>query len=153
MRLNSMFHVLTFLTATLISSTPLLVLAQVHQPAQPEYQRRETQPQNQEEPKYPQTVADQAIRDAERDVENDINRPMWFALGCLFPGVGLLTPYFYSHPIPQSRLLGKSPEYVAYYTDTYKRKSVSSRFGSACLGTGVGAGVYVISITLLLTLE
>lgn len=69
MRLNSMFHVLTFLTATLISSTPLLVLAQAHQPVQPEYQRRETRPQNQEELTEPKTVADQATRDAHKTLK------------------------------------------------------------------------------------
>ena len=131
MKIHSMFHVLTLLIVSLIFSVPLLALAQENpiEPAQSEQA--------------------QAIQDAERDAEAHTNKAMWFGIGCLFPGVGLLAPYFYQPAPPASALLGKSPEYVASYTDTYKRKTQNLQFTSAiggCITFGClyGFGVAVI---------
>lgn len=93
MKINSMFHVLTLLMASLII-LPLLTLAQ----------------ENTVEPSLSEEA--QAIQDAERDAEAHLNKPMWFAIGCIFPGVGLLAPYFFQTPPPASALLGKSPELI-----------------------------------------
>ena len=83
---------------------------------------------------------------AERDAEADVSKPLWFGAGCLLLGAsgcvggsGLESPlvdvilpglwvagiagsYFYRPDPPAERLLGKSPEYVAFYTDAYKAK-------------------------------
>ena len=83
-----------------------------------------------------QAIQVQAIQDAERDALVHHNRPMWFAIGCIFPGVGLLAPYFYQPLPPASAFIGKSPEYVAYYTDTYKRKTQNLQFQGAAIGCG-----------------
>ncbi len=97
MRLNSKFNVLTFLTVSLIFSTPLLVLAQCG--ASPEELQRRAASQKQEGQVHPQTettlqlsVRDQARQDAHKDVNTYVNRPMWFIIGCIFPAVGLLAP-------------------------------------------------------------
>lgn len=119
MKLNSMFHVLTFLTVSLFFSAPLMALAQSQTETTPELSVR---------------VRDQAIQDAYKDVETDVNKPMWFIIGCIFPGVGLLSPYFYKPPIPASNILGKSPEYVTYYTDAYLQKRESVQFQTALGG-------------------
>lgn len=135
MKINSMFHVLTFLTATLIFSAPLMVLAQ-EVPLQ----------------EMPMPISEEvkAIADAQRDAEAHLNKPMWFAIGCFLPmGVGLLVPYFQQKTPPASALLGKSPTYVAHYTDTYKRESQSLQFSSAATGCLLGTGVSVVGIILL----
>ncbi len=135
MRINSMFHVFTFLTATLIFSAPLMGLAQ-------EAPLREMPMPISEEAK--------ATADAQRDAEAHLNKPMWFAIGCFLPmGVGLLVPYFHQKTPPASALLGKSPVYVAHYTDTYKRQSQSLQFQSAATGCLVGTGVSVVGIILM----
>ena len=135
MKINSMFHVLTFLTATLIFSTPLMVLAQ-------EVPLREMPMPISEEAK--------AIAEAQRDAQAHLNKPMWFAIGCFLPmGVGLLVPYFHQKTPPAAALLGKSPVYVAHYTDTYKRESQSLQFSSAAMGCLIGSGVSVVGIILI----
>ena len=133
MRFKFLFHVVTFLTIILIFSVPLMVLAQSPTEITPDL-----------------SVRDQAIQDAHKDAEIDVNKQMWFLIGCIFPGVGLLSPYFYKPPIPASNMLGKSPEYIAYYTDAYLQKRESVQFNAAlggqatfCLGwcmLGVASG-------------
>ena len=97
------------------------------------------------------SVESVAAREAFRDVERDLNKPMWFAIGCLFPGVGLLTPYFYKPPIPAGSLLGKSPEYVAHYSDAYNREMEKRQFSSALGGCVVGgiaySGCFILSVS------
>ena len=135
MKITSMFHVLTFLTATLIFSVPLMVLAQeVPLP----------------EMSMPIPEEAKAIADAQRDAEAHLNKPLWFAVGCFLPmGVGLLVPYFHQKTPPAAALLGKSPTYVAHYTDTYKRQSQSHQFQSAAMGCLIGTGVSVVGIILM----
>ena len=117
MKIHSMFHVLTFLTGLLIFSAPLITLAQSEIAADATL-----------------TVREQAIQDAHKDAETDVNKPMWFIIGCIFPGVGLLSPYFHKPPIPASNMLGKSPEYVSHYTDAYLQKRESVQFQTALGG-------------------
>ena len=76
----------------------------------------------------------QAIADAQKDVEAYINEPMWFIIGCMLPVFGLITPYMYKPPIPAGELIGKSPEYVAYYTDAYQVGMEKMQFRSALNG-------------------
>ncbi len=121
MKIYSMFHVLTLLIVCLTFSMPLLTLAQ----------------ENAVEPALSEQA--QAIQDAERDANANVNRPMWFMFGCLFSGIGLLAPYFYQQPPPAAALLGKSSTYVAYYTDTYKRKTQNLQFAAAGTGCVLGA--------------
>ena len=133
MKITSMFHILTFLTATLIFSTPLLVLAQEVPLSQ-----------------MPISEESQAIKDAERDAVIHLNRQMWFAIGCLLAaGVGLLVPYFIQKTPLASALLGKSPEYVAHYTDTYQRESQKLQFQNAVAGCLLGTGVSVAALIFL----
>ena len=117
MKISSQFHVLVFFMAILIFSMPFVTLAQ----------------QN--------PVESRAKAAAERDVEADINKPMWFAVGCFLPGFGLLGPYLYRPPIPTGRTIGKSPEYVAFYTDTYRTKMEQRQFTYAAAGCITGAVV------------
>ena len=97
-----MFHCLALLTVLLILSTPLVTHAQ-------EYSRQIMPGQ------------EQAIQDAKNDAEADVNSLFWFSAGCFGNFLGYLLAQTYHHPVPSVPLLGKSPEYVAFYTDTYIR--------------------------------
>ena len=74
MKIRSLFHVLVFFMAILIFSMPFVALAQQS------------------------PVESRAKAAAERDVEADINKPMWFAVGCLLPGFGFTWSLFVSSP-------------------------------------------------------
>ena len=63
----------------------------------------------------------QASEDAKRHAEASVNTRVWFLTGCFGSFFGYLTAYTYHHPGPTVPLLGKSPEYVAFYTDTYRK--------------------------------
>ena len=84
-----------------------------------------------------------AIVDAEKDAAINVDTTRWFWRGC-FGGVSALTQ-IYQPSLPALRLLGKSPEYTAYYTDAYKAKATELQStavkngcttGAVCLGCG-----------------
>ena len=120
MRMISLFHTLVFMVTVLTFSVPFVTLAQ----------------QN--------ALQAEAIADAEKDAAIDVDTTRWFWGGC-FGGVGALTQIEPSPPA--SRLIGKSPEYTAYYTDAYKAKASelqSSAFRKGCVTGGVlnvGCGI------------
>ena len=77
-------------------------------------------------------------------------RTQWAAAGGLIGGLApLLGIYTYQgNPHPE-RLVGKSPEYVESYTDTYiaKSRSLRTKWAAAggLIGVGVGGGVGCLS--------
>ncbi|MDE0184777.1 MAG: hypothetical protein OXP71_04900 [Candidatus Poribacteria bacterium] len=89
---------------------------------------------------------------AERDAETDTSQLLWiggnFCLaavgGCLLGSVGLLGAIIYDPPVPSYRLLGKSPEYVMFYTQAYKEKVENLQLRSSFLGCLGGTVVAVI---------
>ena len=151
MKINSNFHVVVSLVVLLTVSTPLIASGQPEptqqtdptQRGKPAKQMDTTAEQN-PEPTQPLDPAEalkmQAIADAQKDVETYINKPMWFVIGCMFPLVGLVGPYIYKPPVPAGELVGKSPEYVAYYTDAYQLEMGKMQFRYAlngCIAAGV----------------
>lgn len=85
---------------------------------------------------------------AEQDAESDVNKRLWFGTGnlisggtllvfriideptpemcgaaCLLHGIALAGTFVYSPPPSPSRLLGKSPEYIASYAVAYKAEA------------------------------
>lgn len=77
----------------------------------------------------------QAHLDAERQT-SDI---LWLGAGCLFGCLGLGAAYLIE-PSPRAmNLVGKSPEYVATYTDCYKDKGRSLQTNKALIGCIAGA--------------
>ena len=81
----------------------------------------------------------EAIAAAERDAQNDVNKGLWFLGGCFGGIIGVIIAYGVEPYPPATRLLGKSPEYVAVYTDTYKEKAkklqTNSALGGCCVST------------------
>jgi len=92
----------------------------------------------------------QAIQDAKRDVEAQINRPVWFAIGCGFGAAGVLGTYFFKPSVPAGALLGKPPEYVAFYAETYVSEMQTFPLHTSAMGCltsmVVGAGCFMISL-------
>ena len=70
---------------------------------------------------------------------------------CIFAGVAGSTPFFialakhYNTPPlpPIERLIGKHPEYVKAYTDTYGKKMRSKQLKAASAGAAAGLGIMV----------
>ena len=61
---------------------------------------------------------------------------------------GILIPiiriYNYQPPPPPKRLIGKSPEYVEFYTDAYKSQTRSLRTKLAAAGAATGCGLMIL---------
>ncbi len=70
----------------------------------------------------------------------------WFFAGCLGGVIGyLIAANMESNP-SASQLLGKSPEYVAAYTDCYRAETKRLRAKKALNGCLVAAAAYVVYI-------
>lgn len=80
-----------------------------------------------------QEAGDACVR-AQLDAERDLNGALWFALGCLFPIVGLVVAYVAKPSPSATALLGKSSDYVAVYTDCYKDKGRNIQVRKALIG-------------------
>lgn len=120
MKINSMFHVLVFLMVVLVFSMPFAALSQ----------------QN--------SMRAEAIAAAEQDVRANVNTALWFWGGCAGGVLVFLFSHIHEPSPPASSLLGKSPEYVAFYTDAYKakaRKLQTSRAMWGCVTGGVISGL------------
>ena len=99
--LRNPLQILSLVMAILIFSMPFVALAQ-------------------------QNLQAEAMIAAERDARNDVNTGLWFLGGCLGGVIGLVVAYAVEPSPPATRLLGKSPEYVAFYTDAYTETAKNS---------------------------
>ena len=92
----------------------------------------------------------EAVQAAKMDAQRDANGSMWFILSCLFGVIPLVIAYVIDPSPPMGRLMGKSPEYVAAYTDAYRAEVKHIRTNNAlwgCLvGTGITIAIYAIAI-------
>ena len=95
------------------------------------------------------SIAEQAVADAEKDAADHFNRTLWFSTGCFFPLVGPIFSQRYQQFMPTARVLGKSPQYVAFYFDAYKVKTKKMQFNWALMGCIVGAPIEAYVIRLL----
>ena len=86
-----------------------------------------------------QNLQMEAIVAAERDAQNDVNKGLWFLGGCFGGVIGVIIAYGVEPSLPATRLLGKSPEYVAFYTQAYAEKAkklqTNSALGGCCIST------------------
>ena len=74
---------------------------------------------------------------AEQDAESDAKKVRWFFIGFFGNILGVLIAAIYEPTPPASRLLEKSPEYVAMYTDSYKAKSRSVQLRLSVIGLDI----------------
>ena len=90
----------------------------------------------------------QAIADARTHAEQDVSTPVWFIAGaacCIF-GIGFA--YMNQPQVPVHRLMGKSPEYIAVYTDEYHRVARHKQLGLS-LGGCVFGSIAFIALSLI----
>ena len=120
-----MFRVSVFFMMLLVLSMPFVSLAQWGQ------------------------VREQAISDATRDAKASVDKSLWFLAGCFGGFFGVLTASTYHHPVPAVALLGKSPEYIASYTDTYIVETRDIQSDMALTGCSLGVGIPVALMMLI----
>jgi hypothetical protein len=94
-------------------------------------------------------VLSRIVAAAENDADNDADADgcLWFCSGfslaigggCLLGSLSLIGSYLHRPSPPLTRLVGKPPEYIGVYIDTYKerRRVVASR--AAIVGCTLGA--------------
>lgn len=71
---------------------------------------------------------------AEQDAESDAKKVTWFFIGLFGNIMGVLIASIYEPTPPASRLLEKSPEDAALYTDSYRAKSRSIQLRQSVIG-------------------
>ena len=88
-----------------------------------------------------------SISDAERDAKlTDITT--WNGVGCLFGVFGMIAASIIDPPVPAAKLLGKSPEYVVFYTEAYRSNLKRKRIEAAGHGCIIGNGLIFGSLIL-----
>ena len=117
MKINSMFRVLIFSVTLMTFSMSFPTFAQLT------------------------GLQRQAVQDAKRHAEADSPTCLWFTAGLIGGFFGYLMAYTYHPPVPALPLLGKSPEYVAAYTDTYRKTSQKWQSRPALFGCVAGTVV------------
>lgn len=93
----------------------------------------------------PPQDANQGCADGERQAQSDINGTTWFAIGCLAGLIGYLIAMQEPNP-PATQLLGKSPEYVAAYTDCYRKEGKSIKTKNAMYGCLANVGLAIVYV-------
>ena len=102
------------------------------------------------------SVALDAKTDAAYDAEDDVNTALWLAAGgilgtagsCLLGSIAIGGAYVYQPVPPAERLLGKSAEYVSFYTDAYKAHIRRLQLVAATKGAAGGTAVFFLLGTL-----
>ena len=84
-----------------------------------------------------------ACMDAERQARSDISGGTWFLIGCVAGPIGYLIAMSEPNP-PSTHLLGRSPEYVAAYTDCYRKMGKSIKTKNALYGCLLAVGIQAI---------
>lgn len=84
-----------------------------------------------------------ACSDAADQAKRDVSGGTWFMIGCLAGIIGVLIAQMENNP-PAMALLGKSQEYVAAYTDCYRKETKSIKSKNAITGCLVFAGIYAV---------
>lgn len=86
------------------------------------------------------------FQDGVGHAERDVSSGMWIAVGCITGGFSWLYPEIFTPAVPESPMIGKSPEYAAGFRDGYneKRKSIIQR--NSCIGGGIYWGGFVLYI-------
>lgn len=76
----------------------------------------------------------QAVADAQRDAQLVVNKLTWNLTGCVGNIFGMGVALIYEPRIPADRLIGKSPEYVEYYANEFRRETKGIQVYHAATG-------------------
>ncbi|HVZ85625.1 MAG TPA: hypothetical protein VHG72_01555 [Polyangia bacterium] len=85
-----------------------------------------------------------ALAQATADAQADTSGAAWFFAGCLLGVIGLIIALVVEPSPPPARLMGKSPEYIAIYTTTYKSEGKSAQLRSTLYGLGTAVVVVLV---------
>lgn len=88
--------------------------------------------------------AENPVLDAEIQATAHVSGIMWIAIGFLCGIFGWGAAYLIVPSPPASAFIGKSPAYVAAYTDAYKRKARSIQTSNALIGCLIWSTISVI---------
>ena len=84
----------------------------------------------------------QAVADAQRDAQLAVNKTTWQLTGCVGNIFGMGVALIYEPRIPTDRLIGKSPEYVEYYANEFRRETKGLQVyhaSTGCAAFSIGA--------------
>ena len=86
----------------------------------------------------------QARLDAARDVARDANSASWGIGGfcCGFFAIG--ASWIHTPTVPAANLIGKSPNYIVFYTQAYQSEMKKRNLYAATTGCVVGVGVSIL---------
>lgn len=90
----------------------------------------------------------EVCRKAETDAEDEANIALWYGAGCLFGLFGLGAAFLYKPSPPASRLVGKSSEYAATYTDCYTDRAQNLQVMRALTGCSTALALYSLILLL-----
>ncbi|HEY4393412.1 MAG TPA: hypothetical protein VGP64_05095 [Polyangia bacterium] len=90
-----------------------------------------------------------AVMEATQDAQADNNAVLWFFAGCLLGLIGVIIAAVADPSPPAARMMGKSPEYLAVYTNTYRSVGHSAQLHSALWGLGTVVILYVVLIIII----
>ncbi|MDQ1329341.1 MAG: hypothetical protein QG641_2630 [Candidatus Poribacteria bacterium] len=85
----------------------------------------------------------------EMAARSEVNSMMWMAIGCIGGLLGVIIAYVYEPSPSATQLLGKSPEYVASYSDAYKsvaKRTQASKAWIGCIASGILYIVYAVIV-------
>ena len=86
-----------------------------------------------------ETEVQRATEDALRDVEQDVSKITWGISGFFCSVCSVAYAYIDKPQVPASRFVGKSAEYVSFYTDAYHREVRKQRGQAAVIGCLAGS--------------
>ncbi len=101
----------------------------------------------------PPVDAARATIEATQDAQADENGALWFFAGCVLGLIGVVIAYVAEPSPPTARLMGKSPQYLAIYMNTYRSEGRSAQVRSALLGIGTLIALSVVLIIVILKSE
>lgn len=88
------------------------------------------------------SVHSQAIADAQTEATADALRDStWYGAGFFFGILGIGAAYIMTPPVPAERLLGKSPEYIVFYTNEYQKAIQKKHVEQASIGCLIQGGL------------
>ena len=90
-----------------------------------------------------------ACMDGQMSAKSTVSGGMWFFAGC-FGLLGLLFAYIYEPSPPAVSLMGKSPDYVARYTECFKQEAKSIQTRNAITGCLVVSVVEIVVYVIIL---
>ena len=99
--------------------------------------------------KEQQTTQLQAVADAHRDAKRVINGTFWRFTGFFGSIFGVGASLVYEPPLPASALVGKTPEYVVFYTTEFHRETQGLQLYHASTGC-VSGGVLGLMLWLII---